>query len=56
MLHATRRILTRGNFRSVDELKSKILHYIDFYNKNARPFKWKYQPKIDITENVTKGI
>lgn len=52
----TRRILTRGNFRSVDELTTKILNYIEFYNKNAKPFKWKYQPKSDIEKNVTKGI
>ena len=38
----TLRILTRGNFHSVEELKTKILNYIEFYNKNAKPFKWKF--------------
>jgi len=52
----TRRILTRGNFRSVEELKTKILNYIEFYNKNAKPFKWKYQTKSDIPKNGTNGI
>jgi len=37
----TRRVLARGNFHSVDELKTKILNYIEFYNKNAKPMKWK---------------
>lgn len=38
-----RRILARGNFRSVDELEAKILKYIEFYNKTAKPMKWKFR-------------
>jgi hypothetical protein len=37
----SRRVLTRGNFRSVDELNAKILDYIAFYNQTAKPMKWK---------------
>ena len=43
-----RRILARGNFRSVDELKAKILRYIDFYNQTAKPMKWKFRPETKI--------
>ena len=46
----TRRVLPRGNFRSVDELKTKILNDIEFYNKNAKPCKWKFEPKTDISK------
>ena len=35
------RVLRRGNFASVDELKAKILDYIEFYNLTATPMKWK---------------
>jgi len=34
-------VLHRGNFDSVDSLKTKILDYIDFYNKTATPTQWK---------------
>lgn len=39
-----RRVLNRGSFKSVDELKAKILGYIDFYNQTAKPMKWNYEP------------
>ena len=39
----TRRILTRGNFQSIEKLKAKILDYINYYNKNAKTMKWKYK-------------
>ena len=38
----SRRVLRRGNGRSVEELQAKILHDIAFYNASARPMKWKY--------------
>jgi hypothetical protein len=41
-----RKLLTRGSFRSVADLKAKILHFIDYYNRTmAKPFKWTYQGK-----------
>jgi hypothetical protein len=41
-----RKVLKRGNFTSVDELKRKVLAFIDYYNRTmARPFKWTYQGK-----------
>ncbi len=41
-----RKLLKRGNFTSVDDLKAKVLHFIDYYNRTmAKPFKWTYQHK-----------
>ena len=38
-----RRVLRRGNFRSVADLREKILAYITYYNRTrARPYKWTY--------------
>jgi hypothetical protein len=38
-----RRLLKRGNFSSVNELRERILAFIDYFNKTmARPFKWTY--------------
>jgi hypothetical protein len=37
-----RRVLKRGNFRSVDDLRTRILAFIDYFNQTAKPFKWTY--------------
>lgn len=38
-----RRVLKRGNFRSISDLKEKVLAFIDYFNKTmAKPFKWTY--------------
>ena len=52
----SRRVLNRGNFRSVDELQTKILEYIAFYNATAKPMKWKYNGKTKNESNVTNVI
>jgi hypothetical protein len=52
----SRRVLARGNFRSVDELKTKILNYIEFYNKNAKPMKWKYDAMNQNKIKIRKAI
>lgn len=42
----TRKLLRRGSFSSLDELKAKVLSFIDYYNDTmAKPFKWTYQGK-----------
>ena len=42
----TRKLLKRGSFRSLDELKTKVLAFIEYYNRTmAKPFKWTYQGK-----------
>jgi transposase len=41
-----RKLLKRGSFASVTELKAKVLAFIAYYNRTmARPFKWTYQGK-----------
>jgi transposase len=41
-----RKVIKRGNFISTDDLKRKILAFIDYYNRTmAKPFKWTYQGK-----------
>jgi transposase len=38
-----RKVLKRGNFVSVDDLKAKVLAFVDYYNQTmAKPFKWNY--------------
>ncbi len=39
----TRRLLKRGNFTSLEELKRRILAFIKFFNDTlAKPFRWTY--------------
>jgi len=41
-----RKLLKRGSFISVEDLKTKILSFIDYYNRTmAKPFTWTYQGK-----------
>ena len=38
-----RRLLKRGSFTSTDELRERILAFIDYFNRTmAKPFKWTY--------------
>jgi hypothetical protein len=42
-----RKLLQRGSFTSVIDLKCKVLAFIDYYNRTmAKPFKWTYQGKV----------
>ncbi len=42
----TRKLLRRGSFTSLDDLQTKILAFIAYYNRTmAKPFKWTYQGK-----------
>jgi len=39
----SRRLLKRGQFKSTDELKERILKFIEFFNEIlAKPFRWTY--------------
>lgn len=39
----SRKALARGSFSSVDDLETKVLAFIDYYNRVlARPYKWTY--------------
>lgn len=37
-----RRVIKRGNFTSLDDLRTKILAFIAYFNQTARPFRWTY--------------
>lgn len=41
-----RKLLKRGCFTSVEDLRTKVLAFIEYYNRTmAKPFKWTYQGK-----------
>jgi transposase len=41
-----RKLLKRGNFLSVADLKAKVLAFVAYYNQTmAKPFRWTYQRK-----------
>lgn len=41
-----RKLLKRGSFSSLEELETKVLAFIEYYNQTmAKPFKWTYQGK-----------
>ena len=41
-----RKLLRRGSFSSLDQLKAKVLAFIDYYNASmAKPYKWTYLGK-----------
>lgn len=40
------KLIKRGSFASVKDLESRVLAFIDYYNRTmAKPFKWTYQGK-----------
>lgn len=41
-----RRVIKRANFRSIDDLRAKLLAFIDYFNTTlAKPFRWTYAGK-----------
>lgn len=41
-----RRLLKRASFQSIDQLKQRILAFIEYFNQTmAKPFKWTYKGK-----------
>ena len=41
-----RKLLKRGSFTSGDDLKTKVLAFIEYFNRTmAKPFKWTYKGK-----------
>jgi transposase len=42
----TRKLLKRGTFTSVADLKAKVLALVEYFNRTmAKPFRWTYQGK-----------
>ncbi len=37
-----RRVIKRGNFTSLDDLRARILAFIAYFNQTAKPFQWTY--------------
>jgi hypothetical protein len=37
-----RKVLTPNDFKNLNEVEKRILLFQDYYNKTAKPFKWKY--------------
>jgi hypothetical protein len=41
-----RKLIKRGNFTSVEDLRTKVLAFIDYFNRTmAKPFKWTFTGK-----------
>jgi hypothetical protein len=41
-----RKLLRRGNFTSTDDVRTKVLDFIAYFNRTlAKPFKWTYLGK-----------
>lgn len=47
-----RDVIARGVFKSVHDLKRKLMRYIDLYNQRAKPIKWNY---VDPSHRITVG-
>jgi len=42
-----RKVIHRGNFKSKDDLKEKVLAFIEYFNRTmAKPFRWTYRGKL----------
>ena len=37
-----RRVLKRGDFSSVEDLRAKVLAFIAYFNQTAKPFRWTF--------------
>jgi hypothetical protein len=40
-----RKLLRRGNFRSIDDLRTQVLKFIDYFNRLWPSLQWTYQGK-----------
>ena len=47
-----RKLLKRGTFTSVADLKAKVLAFVEYFNRTmAKPYRWTYQANGGITSN-----
>jgi hypothetical protein len=50
-----RRAVRRGNFASLDALKERLLHFIDYFNRTfAKPFRWTYTGRPTTAKTVKR--
>jgi hypothetical protein len=41
-----RKLLRRSSFQSLEDLRGKILEFIDYFNRTmSRPIRWLYSPR-----------
>ncbi len=54
----SRRVIRRGSFRSTDDLRDRILKFIDYYNNTmAKPYKWTYSGRVlNVANKKKKGM
>ena len=51
----SRRVMRRGNFQSLDDLKHRLFDFISYYNQTfAKPFQWKYMGRPVKKETVKR--
>jgi transposase len=49
-----RKLLRRSSFTSVEDLKRRVLEFIDYFNRTmAKPIKWLYSPRVPAAEDST---
>jgi len=53
----SRRVIRRGSFRSTDDLRDRILKFIEYYNDTmAKPYKWTYSGRVlNVANKKKKG-
>jgi hypothetical protein len=50
-----RKLLRRSSFSSLEELRAKILAFIDYFNRTmAKPIRWLYSPR-PLKEEASSG-
>ena len=52
-----RKVIRRGSFTSVDDLRSKLLNFIEYFNRVfAKPFRWTYTGRpLRASRGVKRG-
>ena len=51
----SKRVLKTGNFKNIDDLADKVIHYLNYYNEHlAKAFKWSAKTKKDTQVIVGK--
>jgi hypothetical protein len=50
-----RKLLRRSSFKSLEDLKERILEFINYFNRTmSKPIKWLYSPRL-LKEEVPSG-
>ena len=51
-----KKVLTPGDFASLEQLSATLLGFVDRYNRTARPFNWKFTARDlhDLMDRITR--